>query len=298
VVSAPVPTPPLLALDRVAFAYRERAALVGVTLALRPGRVLGLVGPNGSGKSTLVRLAAGLLRPQDGAVRLEGVDLGQLRRGQVARRIAVVPQGAVLPPAFTGWEVALAGRTPHLRPLAQPGARDEAVARRALALVDALPLAGRRVGELSGGERQRLVLARALAQEPDVLLLDEPTAHLDLPHQVALLGLVRRFAREDGLAVLGVFHDLNLAAEYCDDVALLEEGRLVALGPPAEVLSVEAIEAVYGLTVPVVRHPESGRPAILPPAADHRRDPPAPGVDVGESAAQERPAANRERTPA
>lgn len=268
---------PLLALDRVGFAYGERRAVDDISLALRPGRVLGVLGPNGSGKSTLLRLAAGLLHPHEGSVRLEGQDLSALPRRRIARRIAVVPQGAALPGAFTGWEIALAGRTPHLRPLAQPGERDRAVARRALDLVDALLLADRRAEELSGGERQRLVLARALAQEPDLLLLDEPTAHLDLPHQVALLGLVRRFAREDGLAVLGIFHDLNLASEYCDDLALLQEGRLVALGPPAEVLSAEGIAAVYGISVPVLRHPESGRPAILPPPAeDHRRFPDTP----------------------
>ncbi len=267
--------PPPLVLDRVAFAYGDRQAIAGVSLALRPGRVLGLLGPNGSGKSTLLRLAAGVLRPDAGSVRLEGDELAALDRQAIARRIAVVPQGGTLPAGFTGWDVVLAGRTPHLRPLAQPGRRDEAVARRALELTDALPLADRRAGELSGGERQRLLLARALAQEPDVLLLDEPTTHLDLPHQVALLALVRRFAREDGLAVLGAFHDLNLASEYCDELALLRDGRLVALGPPAEVLTAEGIAAVYGMVVPLLRHPDSGRPAILPPAAERDARPTA-----------------------
>jgi iron complex transport system ATP-binding protein len=120
---------------------------------------------------------------------------------------------------------------------------------------------------LSGGEQQRLLLARALTQEPDVLLLDEPTAHLDLPHQVAILDLVRGFADRDGLAVLSVFHDLNLAAEYCDEIALLKEGKVAARGTPGQVLSPHGIAGVYGLTVPVLRHPESGRPAVLLPAA-------------------------------
>ncbi len=285
---------PLLALDRVAYAYGDRQAIAGVSLALRPGRMLGLLGPNGSGKSTLLRLAAGLLQPAAGTVRLEGHDLATLDRPTVARRIAVVPQSAALPEGFTGWDVALAGRTPHLRPLAQASRHDEAVARRALDLTNALPLADRRAGELSGGERQRLLLARALAQEPDVLLLDEPTTHLDLPHQVALLALVRRFAREEGLAVLGAFHDLNLASEYCDDLALLRAGRLVALGPPAEVLTADGILAVYGMTVPLLRHPDSGRPAILPPAAERDHDP-----VIATAAAPTRSGASaaRERTP-
>jgi iron complex transport system ATP-binding protein len=264
-------TQPVLALAAVSVSYGALPVLRDVSLSLRPGRLLGLLGPNGAGKSTVVRVAAGLLPPRAGRVLLDGAPLACRSRREIARRIAVVPQGALLPETFTGWDVVLAGRAPHQGWLGGAGPRDEAVARRALAMVAAEPLAERRMGELSGGERQRLLLARALAQEPAVLLLDEPTAHLDLRHQLAFLDQVRELAAV-GLAVLGVFHELNLAAEYCDEIALLREGRIVAQGAPGAVLTAARIAAVYDVAVPVLRHPQSGRPALLVPAAGRAGD--------------------------
>jgi iron complex transport system ATP-binding protein len=255
----------MLTLRDVHFAYAERRVLRGVSLELRPGRVLGLLGPNGAGKSTLVRLAAGLLRPERGEVRLEGRDLGTWPRRDVAKRVALLPQDGVLPPAFTGWEIAMMGRTPHLGWLGAEGPTDRAVVAHSLELVDATAAAGRRVDELSGGERQRLLLARALAQEPTVLLLDEPTVHLDLSHQVAMLELVVRLADEGGLAVLVVFHDLNLAGQSCDELVLLSEGRVAAAGGADEVLSSPFVRDVFGVDLVSLRHPTSGRPAVLLP---------------------------------
>jgi iron complex transport system ATP-binding protein len=256
-----------LALEGVSFAYGERAILHDVSFALDPGCLLGLLGPNGSGKSTALRLAAGLLPPDAGRVLLGGQPMATLTRGAIARRVAMVPQTPLLPDAFTGWEVALAGRAPHLPRFGGVGAADEAIVRRALEMVDAASFADRRVNELSGGERQRLVLARALAQEPEILLLDEPTAHLDLRHQLALLDCVRGLAREARVAVLSVFHDVNLAAEYCDEIVLLRDGRVLAHGSPHAVLTTARISEVYDVTVPVICHPESGRPVIVLPAA-------------------------------
>jgi iron complex transport system ATP-binding protein len=258
---------PLLEMVDVAYDYGDRVALAGVSLELELGRFVGLFGPNGSGKSTLLRLAAGLLHPRAGSVRLAGCDLPRLGRAEVARRVAVVPQDGLLPPAFTGWEIALMGRTPHLGWFAAEGPRDEAIAWRALELAGADAFAERRAGELSGGERQRLLLARALAQEPDALLLDEPTTHLDLAHQVALLDLIGSLARAGELAVLAVFHDLNLAAAYCDELICLSGGRVQARGRPDAVLTPDLIHMVFGLELLVFPHPQSGRPAILPPAA-------------------------------
>jgi iron complex transport system ATP-binding protein len=258
---------PRLEVNRVTFGYGASPVVSDVSLALWPGRFVGLLGPNGSGKSTLLRLAAGLLRPQQGTIRLDGRPLGSLSRGEIARQVAVVPQHPLLPEALTGWDVALAGRTPHLGVLRGTSPLDDAIVRRALALVDAAHLADRRVGEISGGERQRLLLARALAQEPTVLLLDEPTAHLDLPHQLTMLDLSLRFARDADLAILGVFHDLNLAAAYCDELSLMREGQIVVHGPPASVVSEGWIATVYGLDITVVPHPESGRPVVLLPPA-------------------------------
>jgi iron complex transport system ATP-binding protein len=258
---------PLLALDEVSFAYGQRPVVSHVSLSVAPGQVVGLLGPNGAGKSTLVRLAAGLLRPRAGQVRLAGRDLAGLRRAEIARQIALLPQGAALPEDFTGAQLVLLGRTPHLGWLAAESRRDLEIVARALALVGAEALAERRLADLSGGERQRLLLARALAQEPRLLLLDEPTVHLDLTYQLGLLDLVRGLARSDGLGVLAVFHDLNLAAAYCDEVALLAGGRLLARGEPAATLTPALIQQVYGVRVTVTPHPDTGSPVFVLPAA-------------------------------
>jgi iron complex transport system ATP-binding protein len=255
----------MLSLREVDFAYAERPVLRGVSLELRPGRVLGLLGPNGAGKSTLVRLAAGLLRPARGQVRLADRDLSAWPRREVAKRVALLPQDGLLPPAFTAWEVAMMGRTPHLGWLGAEGATDRAVVEQALELADVAAVADRRVDELSGGERQRVMLARALAQEPSVLLLDEPTVHLDLGHQVALLSLVVRLARQGGLAVLVVFHDLNLAGQSCDELVLLSRGRVAAAGSPDDLLASPVVREVYGVDLVALPHPTSGRTAVLLP---------------------------------
>jgi iron complex transport system ATP-binding protein len=254
----------MLELRDVAFAYGERPVLDGVSLALRPGRVVGLLGPNGAGKSTLVRLAAGLLRPARGSVLLDGRAMSSWPRREIARRIAFLPQDGVMPPAFTGWEIALMGRTPHLGWLAAEGPADLAAVERALRLADASAFADRRVGELSGGERQRVLLARALAQEPAVLLLDEPTVHLDLGHQLAMVELVVGMARRSGLAVLAVYHDLNLAAQSCDELLVLHGGRMVARGAPDDVLRSPVVPEVYGVGLELVRRATGRVAALLP----------------------------------
>jgi iron complex transport system ATP-binding protein len=252
---------PILELNDVSFAYGKRNILDGVSCAVRPGLVTGLLGPNGTGKSTMLRLAAGLLRPSNGAVRLCGRDISELDRVSIARRIAMVFQEGPLPDAFTCLEIALTGRMPHLGWLRSESAEDRQIALMALELVGAAGLAHRRVGDLSGGERQRLRLARALAQEPDVLLLDEPTTHLDPANQLVFLDLIRRLARMEGVAVLSVFHDVNLAAEYCDRLAFLTGGRIAAFGEPASIVESDLIARVYGVCLPVIRH--RGRPIVL-----------------------------------
>jgi len=257
----------MLEVDSVTFGFGGPPVVTDVSLTVGTGRFVGLLGPNGSGKSTLLRLAAGLLHPQHGSVRLQGRHLGSLSRTEIARQVAVVPQHPLMPEAFTGWDIVMAGRTPHLGMFRGTSPLDDAIVHRALALVDATHLADRRVGEISGGERQRLLLARALAQEPNVLLLDEPTAHLDLPHQLTMLDLALRFARDADLAILSVFHDLNLAAAYCDELLLMCDGSIIVRGTPDMVLSARWIAKVYGLDITVVAHPQSGRPVVLLPSA-------------------------------
>jgi len=243
---------------------REIVALSALDLTLRPGELLGLVGPNGSGKTTLIRVLTGVVRPSAGSVRLSGRDVSAIRQAEIARLAAVVPQDPVLPPAFNSLDCVLMGRTPHLRMLQQEGPHDLEIARRAMLATDTWGFADRPVGELSGGERQRVIVARALAQETPVLLLDEPTAHLDIGHQGAVLDLMRGFARRDGKAVLAVVHDLTLAAHYCDRLVALKAGRVAAEGAPADVLRPALLSDVYGVPVTVVPHPETGRPVVAP----------------------------------
>ena len=245
-------------------AYGPRVVLSDVSLSLQPGRLLGLVGPNGSGKTTLIRAISGVVAPRAGEVRLAGDDALRLSAREVALRTAVVPQNPHLPPAFTALELVLMGRTPHLGLLAAEGRADVEASRRAMQATDTWELAGRRIGELSGGERQRVLVARALAQETPLLLLDEPTAHLDVGHQAATLRLMARLCRSEGKAVLAAIHDLTLAAQFCDRLVMLHRGEVVAEGAPADVLTPERVRAVYGASVHVLSHPLTGRPVLAP----------------------------------
>ena len=259
----------LLAAEDLRFEYGPHTVLDGVAVAIEPGEMLGLIGPNGAGKSTLVRLLAGIVRPAGGVVRLDGRPLSVWTRAERARRVALVPQDPRVEFPYTVLEVVLMGRSPHLPALALPGRRDLEVARAALARLEVADLEARRMDELSGGERQRVFLARALAQEPAVLLLDEPTTHLDLRHQTQLHDVARALCRQAGVAVLSVLHDLNLAAAYCDRLVLLAGGRVVREGPPAEVLEAGTLERVFGARVWVGRHAMTHAPVVLPvPGAD------------------------------
>lgn len=253
-----------LKVEGLTVSYGDRLALQDISLEVPRGQVMALIGPNGAGKSTLIRAASGILPLQSGKIRTNGDELTSLPPMQRARCMAVVPQAVALPPAFTVWETVLMGRTPYLNFLGQTSAKDDAIVRRALQRVDALDFADRRVGELSGGEQQRILLARALAQSTPILLLDEPTAHLDMQYQVALMQTVCQLAHEDNLAVMIALHDLNLAARYADSVALLVQGRLEAIGTPIQVLTPERISQAYHLPVQVVPHPFLQVPLILP----------------------------------
>jgi len=252
----------LLNAQDLGFAYDGRPVLAGVGLELGPGQMLGVIGPNGSGKSTLLGLLCGLLPPDQGQVRLMGRPLAAFSRAQIARHLGLVPQAAQLAPGFTVAETVLAGRFALMGGRMFENQADQAAAARAMALTDISGLAQRRSGELSGGERQRLVLARALAAEPQVLLLDEPTSALDLEHQLRVMGLLETACRERGLAVCLVSHDLNLAGLFCGRLLLLSQGRPLAQGAPAEVLTPALIKRAYGVEVAVDQEPSRGRPRV------------------------------------
>jgi len=254
----------MLKIEGLSVSYGSRRVLHAISLDVYAGEVLALIGPNGAGKSTLVRAASGVIPVLAGKVTVNGDDLLALTAMRRARYLAVVPQAVSLPPAFTVWETVLLGRTPYLNFLGQVSRKDEDIARLALQKVDALDLVERRVGELSGGESQRVLLARALAQSTPILLLDEPTVHLDLQYQVGLMETVRTLAHTENLALLIALHDLNLAARYADRVALLVAGEVKAVGNPRQVLTPEIISTAYHLPVQVIPHPFADVPLVLP----------------------------------
>ncbi len=253
---------PILDARDIAFGYGGRFRLAGVTFDLAAGEILGVIGPNGSGKTTLVRLLSKVHEPETGVIHLAGTPLGRLSRRELARHVAVVPQE--IAPAFslTVEELALMGRHPHTRGRFFESGDDVARAREAMALAGVLDVAEKPLDALSAGERQRATLARALAQEPRLLLLDEPTSHLDLRHQREIVRLLRRLNRERGVAVVLVSHDLNLAGEVAERLLLLSVGRVARLGAPAEVLDEPTLEAAYDCPVRVEKNPSSGRPIV------------------------------------
>ncbi len=253
------------------FAYNGRRVLDGIGLRADPGEVVGLVGPNGSGKSTLIRVLSGVLGGYSGSARIGGDEVRQLAPVDLARQLAVVPQEPTFSFPFTALQVVLMGRHPHLAGIAFESARDVELARQALAHCGAADLASRTIQELSSGERQRVVFAKALAQQPRALLLDEPASFLDIRHQVELYDVVRERAHETGSTVLTVLHDLNLAAEYCDRIYLLREGRIEATGPTAEVLTYANLTRVFETEVYVDTNTLTGKLLVVPLSARSRQ---------------------------
>lgn len=252
-----------LCFRQVEVGYPGRSVLQGVSLVVEPGQVLALVGPNGVGKSTLIKAASGVLRPTTGEVLIDDLPVADLTPPERARRLAVVPQAVQIPRFFTAEQVVLMGRTAYLGWLEREGPQDRARAAQAMRRTHTDGVADRTMGELSGGEQQRVLIARALAQSAGVLLLDEPTAHLDLRHQDEVLKLVRALAKEDQLAVMITLHDLNLVARLADQVALLSNGRVKKLGIPKDVLTPQLLAEAYGLEIHVTDHPIHGTPLVL-----------------------------------
>ncbi len=252
-----------LQIRQVSFSYDNGLVLDDINLSVKAGEMVALLGPNGSGKTTLIKLASGILKPKRGEIRLGGSNLSQLSRKSIARSIAVMPQQFHIPFAFTNSEVAMLGRTPFIKAFAGETAADRQAVATAMELVDASQLAERRFDELSGGERQKVILAMALAQQPRLLLLDEPIVHLDISHQVETLELVRRLNLEQRLTIIAAMHDLNLASLYFDRLVLLKEGKITADGTPAQVLTEDRIREVFSASVRVETHPASGVPHIV-----------------------------------
>jgi iron complex transport system ATP-binding protein len=259
-------TAPPVDCEDLGFAYAAAAAgafaIRGLSFAVRPGETFGVIGPNASGKTTLVRLLSKVVEPSSGRIRLDGADMARLSRPEVARQVAVVPQDVPRGLPHTVEELVLMGRYPRAPRRYFESSDDRAAARRAMEAVGVLALRETLLDRLSGGERQRAMLARALAQEPRLLVLDEPTAHLDLRYQAECAGLLRRLGREAGLTIVLVSHDLGFAAELCDRLLLMAGGTAVRVGPPESVIDEAVLESVYGCRVLVDKHPVSRRPTV------------------------------------
>ena len=259
-----------LEIENLSLAYGHNVVMRDLTFQVTPGEMVGLIGPNGSGKSTIIKALSHVISPYSGKILLDGKNIAKIPRAELARLIGVVPQMPLLPSTFTAFEIVLMGRNPHLGLFQYESARDMDITWQAMEKTATQSLAERRVGELSGGEIQRIVIARVLAQEPKSILLDEPTANLDINYQVEILDLIKNLCLENNLAVVITLHDLNLASQYCGRLILLNNGRVHAQGTPSEVINSRNIKEVYGADNCVYTHPVNGLPTVLLKAGNSR----------------------------
>ncbi|OYD14810.1 hypothetical protein CH333_07160 [candidate division WOR-3 bacterium JGI_Cruoil_03_44_89] len=249
----------MLDIINITVGYRRLPVLRELSLRIRENEFLGIIGPNGGGKSTLLRTICGILQPWNGKILLCGKDLASLAKKEIARKIGYVPQASSFAFPFSCEEVVLMGRYAH----DGNRKRDYEVAKWAMGLTDTLALKERKINELSGGELQRVIIARALAQEPKILLLDEPTVHLDINHRVEIFKLLREL-KSHGITIITVLHDLNLASEYSERVVVIKDGRILYDGLPLDIIDKEIIKRIYGIEVNIIKNPLSGLPLVLP----------------------------------
>ncbi|GAB2883414.1 ABC transporter ATP-binding protein [Nocardioides pacificus] len=276
---APVSTaPPSLRAEGLGLAYDRRQVVHDLDLEVPAGKVSVIVGANGCGKSTLLRGLGRLLRPSQGRVLLDGEDIHRLSARKVAAVLGLLPQQPVAPEGITVGDLVGRGRYPHQGVFRRWSAEDTRIVAHALAATGTSDIAGRRIEELSGGQRQRVWIAMALAQEPRILLLDEPTTYLDVAHQVEILDLLAELNHSRGSTVVMVLHDLNLAARYADHMVVMGGGRILCQGDPADILTVETVRAAFGLESVVVPDPVTGDPMVVPLSGFHR-----PTADAGDS---------------
>ena len=253
-----------LSINNITFYYDSIKALDDIIFEVNEGEVLGVIGPNGSGKTTLLRCINLALRPKVGTVFIDRKNILELDRRDIAKNIGVVPQNSAMHFPFTVFDIVLMGRTPHLGRLDKETSMDIEIAKKAMKITNILHLADRLIDEVSGGEKQRVIIARALTQEPKILLLDEPTLHLDINHQLEILELIKKLARENKLIVVLVSHDLNLAGRYCDKLVLLNSGKIYSKGRPQEVLTRHNIKEVYKIDVEISYNKKTKSLNVIP----------------------------------
>jgi iron complex transport system ATP-binding protein len=253
-----------LTVDKLSFSFGEKRVLNDISLEIPDGEFLGLMGPNGSGKTTLLRCVTNFLQPKDDCVKIDGKSLNGFSAMELARTFAVVPQSSATDFTFTAYDIVMMGRMPHIESRFSGATKaDASIVKKAMERTDTWRFASRPFFGLSGGERQRVIVARAIAQQPKALLLDEPTVYLDINGQFEVMDLIRKLNKDEGISVIAVLHDVNLAARYCDR-ALLSHGRLEAIGPPREVLTPETIQSVYGVDVVVRKDPFTDAVYVMP----------------------------------
>ncbi|MCX5782579.1 MAG: ABC transporter ATP-binding protein [Elusimicrobia bacterium] len=253
----------ILELRSVASGYSGKEVVSDISFVLEEGGFLGIIGPNGAGKTTLFRTITKIIEPMRGTVLFSGRDIGGIKRHELAREVSAMLPLYDLPFSYSVLDFVMMGRFPHQKRFGLPSKKDLEITRKSLELTDAWHLSGRRLHEISGGERQRVILAQALAQEPRLLLLDEPTAYLDLGHQIAILDVIKKLNRENGLSIITILHDLNLAGEYCSRILMLNGGKIFMEGTPHEVLKYQNIEQVYKTVVIVKNNPISSKPYVI-----------------------------------
>jgi iron complex transport system ATP-binding protein len=252
-----------LEMQKVTLGYDHHPVMEDITLKVAPGELVGLIGPNGSGKSTIIKALSHIISPRSGRILIDGRNIADIPRRELACLVGVVPQLPLLPSTFTAFEIVLMGRNPHMGLFQSEGKRDWEMAREAMTKTGTAELANRYVNELSGGEIQCLLIARVLVQETRAILLDEPTANLDIGRQVEILDLIKKLCAESHLSVLAAIHDLNLAAQYCDRLLLIKDRRIHAEGTPPEVITDKNIRDVYGAENCVYTHPVNRLPTVL-----------------------------------
>jgi len=253
---------PILQIKDIGFGYEKKRVLSRVSFDAKKGEIIGIIGPNGSGKTTLLKIIDGLLFPQEGEILVEGENLRQKNRKELAGIIAFVPQEFSLVFPFSVQEIVMMGRYPHLSNLRFEGNDDYRIVREAMEMTDTLHLSERLIHHISGGERQRVLIARALAQKPRIILLDEATAFLDIKYQIALFELIKKLNKLRGLTVIVVTHDINLAGQYTDRIILLQEGKIHSIGTPGQVITEGNINEVYEADVLVDKNPRTGAPRV------------------------------------
>ncbi|QPJ63041.1 MAG: ABC transporter ATP-binding protein [Candidatus Nitronauta litoralis] len=258
---------PLLNVQDLSFSYTDTPVLRGIAMSIHPGEWVGVIGPNGSGKSTLIKLLGGLLKAPFNSIQFHNKSIEKYSRLDLAREIAWVPQETATPFSFTAYEMVMMGRHPYLKAFRFESQEDHDICHRAMEVTSTTEFKARKFSELSGGEKQRVLIASAIVQSPKIMLLDEPTASLDLKYQVQVLDILERLNIQRGITLALAMHDLNLATKYCHRLVLIKEGRIICDGPPETVLQKEIIEEVYEVKVQMMKSPKDGTPLIFPESA-------------------------------